>query len=449
MTGGELAKREDAAIEIHGVSFDNREEGLPGKLFLPLIAARNGHQYVAEAAAKGAAGSLWQKDQGEPPAGVPVVLVDDTMAAFQRLAREYRRQIGVRVVGITGSNGKTTTKDFVFSILSTTYKTYKTQGNLNNHQGVPYTLLSLDEDTQMAVVEMGMSGRGEIELLTSIAEPDAAIITNIGEAHLLQLGSREEIGRAKLEILSGLRSGGFFVYHGDEPLVERLLPEMPHPEEMLRYRFGRSNANDLYPTGMLTEEDGMHFTVSLPDFPPCFIPVLGEHNVVNALAAIAVGKYMGVTDEDVVVGLRFAEMTGMRIERISASSGALLLNDAYNASPLSTKASLELFRTLPGASRKLAVLADMLELGPEEEEYHREIGRLLDPGSFTLLFTYGPLAKFIAEEAAPRLGAGRVAWFADKADLIAALRAEVRDGDAVLFKGSRGMALEDAVQALL
>ncbi|GIP36388.1 UDP-N-acetylmuramoyl-tripeptide--D-alanyl-D-alanine ligase [Paenibacillus sp. J2TS4] len=435
-------------MRIQGVSTDSRSIQ-PGNLFVPIVGEKyNGHLYVEEAFSRGAAAALWQQDQGEPPAGRPVIQVDDTIAALQRLAQAYRRELPVRIVGITGSNGKTTTKDLTAAILSTTYRVHKTKGNLNNHIGMPITLLQIAEDTEMAVLEMGMSGRGEIELLSRLASPEAVIITNIGDAHLLQLGTREEIARAKTEILSGLRADGFFVYNGDEPLIERIYPEVPHPASMLRYRFGMSESNDIYPTAILQDTDGMHFHINWPESPGYYIPLLGEHNVINSLAAIAVSKYMGVQDKDIIEGLKKLEMSGMRIETVRLASGALLLNDAYNANPAAMKAAIRLLHSLKGHRRKIIVLGDMLELGPEEEEYHREVGRLLDPEEIDELFAFGPLSYYIADEAERTLGTSRVRWFNDRQRLSEELAAFIRPGDAVLFKASRGMKLEEIIQAV-
>ncbi|WP_409341245.1 UDP-N-acetylmuramoyl-tripeptide--D-alanyl-D-alanine ligase [Paenibacillus sp. MBLB4367] len=434
-------------IVVKGVCFDTRNIK-PGNLFVPLIGQRDGHDYVLEALAKGAAAALWQIGRPKPEDGLPLIEVDDTLEALQQLAHAYRNELPVRIVGITGSNGKTTTKDLTASLLGTTYKVHKTAGNLNNHIGLPMTLLEMDEQTEMAVLEMGMSGRGEIELLSRIAEPEAVIVTNIGEAHLLQLGTREEIARAKTEILSGLKPDGFFVYNGDEPLIEQVLPDMPQPASMLRYRFGASDRNDLYPVGVMQDGEGTHFQTNLPGSRSFYIPLLGLHNVVNALAAIAVAKFMGVCDDELDQGLKDVELTSMRIEPVKLKNGAFLLNDAYNASPTSMQAGLSLLTELKGYSRKFAVLGDMLELGPSEEEFHREIGRGLDPESIDGVFTYGKLARNIAEEAAVRFGGERVRPFDDKADLIRELRGLLKEGDAVIVKGSRGMRLEEVIHAL-
>ncbi|WP_058301835.1 UDP-N-acetylmuramoyl-tripeptide--D-alanyl-D-alanine ligase [Gorillibacterium timonense] len=447
----EAADPEAGSLVITSVSTDTRTLK-PGSLFVPLTGETfDGHDYIGQAVANGAAASFWQ-DGREIPAGAPPLLVaDDPLAALQRLARAYRRELGLKVVGITGSNGKTTTKDLTASALSAAFSVHKTPGNLNNHIGLPITLLQIEEGTDVAIIEMGMSGRGEIALLTSIAEPNVAIITNIGESHLLQLGSREEIARAKTEILSGLAPGGYFIYNGDEPLIEQVLPEMPQPQGMTTLRFGAGRENDLYAAEIQQESDGSRFRINASGAPEFRIPLIGRHNVINALAAYAAARYLGVSDEQVRQGFASAAITGMRIERKIAASGAVILNDAYNASPTSTKAALALLAEAvgQGPSRKIAVLGDMLELGSREAEFHAEVGHAAAEAGVDRLYVYGPLSVSLAEAAKAGLSEESVLYYTDKGKLIEALRADVRSGDVVLIKASRGMRLEDAAQALL
>ncbi|MEW9698099.1 UDP-N-acetylmuramoyl-tripeptide--D-alanyl-D-alanine ligase [Paenibacillus sp. SI8] len=436
-------------INIQGVSTDTRSIQ-PGSLFVPLIGDRfDGHAYAADAYSKGAAAALWQDDHPYPPEGMPIIRVKDTLTALQQLAKAYRKQLPVRIIGITGSNGKTTTKDLVAAVLGSTYRVHKTKGNLNNHIGLPLTLLQLEETTEFAVVEMGMSGRGEIELLSELAEPEAAIITMIGESHMLQLGSREEIARAKAEIVSGMHSGGLFVANGDEPLIDQALAERSEPAGLRRIRFGSGAGNDLYPTAIRMDADGAYFEINSSAYPELYIPLLGEHNVINALAAIAIGEAFGVSPQDICAGLRSLQMTSMRIEKLTSASGLTVLNDAYNASPASMRAAITLTEQLRGFGRKFVVLGDMLELGEHEEQFHRGIGAMLSPERVDYVFTFGRLGRFIAEEAAKSFANDRVRAFDDKDQLAAELAGLVRADDIVLVKGSRGMRLEQVVQALL
>lgn len=240
------------------------------------------------------------------------------------------------------------------ALLEMQYKVHKTEGNFNNHIGLPLTILSMAEDTEIAVLEMGMSSRGEIALLASLAAPDVAVITNIGESHLLQLGSRKEIARAKLEIVEGLKPGGLLIYNGDEPLLTEVMQESTFeaPEGMVSFRFGLNGDNDDYPTGMMSHSGGMTFTSSLHKEHAFTLPLPGQHNVVNALAALAVARHFGITEQNVENGLSNLKLTGMRIEVIRTSSGLTLLNDAYNASPTSMKAAIDVLQTMKCSGKK-------------------------------------------------------------------------------------------------
>ncbi|CAM2827956.1 UDP-N-acetylmuramoyl-tripeptide--D-alanyl-D-alanine ligase [Paenibacillus sediminis] len=449
MCSGHLVHASDANKRVEGVVTDSRKI-TEHCLFVPLTGERfDGHEFAAQSLSSGAAASLWQRDHGAPPEGA-VIEVEDTLKALQQLAKSYLSECGTQVVGITGSNGKTTTKDIVTSLLATTFKVHKTQGNFNNHIGLPLTILQLDEDTDIAVLEMGMSARHEIELLSSIANPEVAVITNIGESHLLQLGSREEIARAKMEIASGMKPGGLLVYNGDEPLLAKVLaePDTKLPEGLKRFTFGLNQHNDIYPTGMMFQSSGVIFTSNVGPEGALSLPILGQHNVVNCLAAIAVARHYGVRDEAIREGLEHIDLTGMRIEIITGKSGVTILNDAYNASPTSVKAAIDVLEKMKGYRHKVAVLGDMLELGSQEEAFHEEIGNYLTPAKVDLLFTYGPLARKYAEGAYKHLPAQNIYVFSDKAELITKLQEVIHPRDVVLVKASRGMKLEEVVYAL-
>ncbi|WP_218090638.1 UDP-N-acetylmuramoyl-tripeptide--D-alanyl-D-alanine ligase [Paenibacillus solanacearum] len=453
MAGGRLAEGAPADRIIRGVSKDTRTLG-EGSLYVPLIGESfDGHDFVDAALAQGAAAALWQIDHAAPPVGTPLVIVDDTLAALQRLAKAYRRELPVRIVGITGSNGKTTVKDMTAAVLSTAFEVHKTEGNYNNHIGLPMTLLQMSPSTELAVLEMGMSGRWEIDLLSRLAEPEVAVITNIGEAHLLQLGSRQEIARAKTEILAGLQAGGLLVYNGDEPLIPEVLPEMAEAGRMQNgeytvTRFGKGCGNDLYPLEIAADAGGTRFKVNVDAQTQYRIPALGGHNAINALAAIAVGRHFGLSSEQIAAGLEHAVMTGMRIEVMHLPSGLTLLNDAYNASPASMRAAIDLLHEMKGYRSKFAVLGDMLELGAQEAEFHRAVGAMLDPAEVEAVYLYGPLANDMAEGARSRFGADRVLHFTDKEELARALASQTAAQDLVLIKGSRGMKMEQVAAFL-
>ncbi|NLP51490.1 UDP-N-acetylmuramoyl-tripeptide--D-alanyl-D-alanine ligase [Bacillus sp. RO1] len=441
MAKGQPISSEYSAIVVEGVSKDTRED-MSGKLYIPIIGENfNGHAFVRDAIEKkGAVASFWQKDQPEPPADLNLIMVDDTIEALQHLASSYRNEIGMKVVGITGSNGKTTTKDMVTSVLETTFRVHKTAGNYNNHIGLPLTILSMKEDTEVAVLEMGMSGRGEIELLSNIAKPDAAVITNIGESHMQDLGSREGIAEAKLEIAAGLKQDGKLIINGDEPL---LTDRVGGNENVIP--FGLKSTNDYQAKDITLKGRGTHFIIEETEY---FIPVLGAHNVTNALAAIIVGELFGVSEENRKKGLEQLVITGMRNEVVETSGGWTVINDAYNASPTSMRAALDLLGSLDGYGKKIAVLGDMLELGDMEKTFHHEVGQYVKGKNVDYVFTFGALAMEIAKGAQEVMDASHIKPFMNKQELIRELLPILESGDVVMVKGSRGMKLEEVIEAI-
>ncbi|MDO3409209.1 UDP-N-acetylmuramoyl-tripeptide--D-alanyl-D-alanine ligase [Saccharibacillus sp. CPCC 101409] len=449
MCGGRLLDPACADNPIRGVSRDSRSLE-PDCLFVPLGGANvDGHAFVAGALQGGAGASFWQKGREGAPDG-PIVEVDDVLEALQTLASAYLRETGAKVVGITGSNGKTTTKDMVFSLLETRFRVHKTQGNFNNHLGLPLTLLGMPENSEIVVLEMGMSGLGEIELLAKIAPPDVAIVTNIGESHLLTLGSRENIARAKLEIAAGAKPGGLLIYNGDEPLIHAVLGELEPtlPQGLRTFTFGLDAGSDDYPTGMMQAEGGMTFTAFREGETTFTLPVLGSHNVTNALAAMAAARELGVGAEEMHAGLIAMRLTGMRIERLTGASGLTILNDAYNSSPTSARAAIDVLAGMKGYDSKTLVLGDMLELGEREIEYHREVGRYAGLAGIDAVYAYGPLSAAAAEGARETLPEHAVRTFTDKQAMIRELSGSLGPSDAVLVKASRGMKLEEVVYAL-
>ncbi|WP_223703083.1 UDP-N-acetylmuramoyl-tripeptide--D-alanyl-D-alanine ligase [Sutcliffiella deserti] len=429
-------------LMVEGVSRDTRED-MKGKLYIPIVGENfNGHQFVRQAVLeKGAVASLWQKDQPEPPSDVALVFVDDTLEALQDLASSYRMEIGMKVIGITGSNGKTTTKDMMTSLLETTFKVHKTAGNYNNHIGLPLTILSMTEDTEVAVLEMGMSGRGEIELLSHIAKPDAAIITNIGESHLQELGSRQGIAEAKLEIAAGLKTGGKLIINGDEPLLLNNLKDIAC--EVIT--FGLNTDNDYVAKEVNLKGTGTQFLIEETVYT---IPVLGAHNVTNALASIVVGELLGVNEENRKKGLEKVSITAMRNEVVEAAGGWTIINDAYNASPTSMRAAIDLLSGLTGYGKKIAVLGDMLELGDQERVFHHDVGKYIQNKGIDYVFTYGKLGKDIAKGAKEILDSSNVKSYMDKEELVKDLLGIIKKDDVLIVKGSRGMKLEQVVQGL-
>ncbi|MFF2482883.1 UDP-N-acetylmuramoyl-tripeptide--D-alanyl-D-alanine ligase [Paenibacillus sp. NPDC058071] len=450
--------KQDAAIRIAGVGTDSRRV-TAGQLFVPIVGDRfDGHDYVKQALLDGASASLWERGRAVPEelAEAPLLLVKDTLKALQQLAAAYREELYVRVIGITGSNGKTTTKDMVAAVLGTSYKVHKTEGNLNNHIGLPLTVLQLDEETDCAVLEMGMSGFGEIELLTNIAKPDIAVITNIGDAHLQQLGSREGIAKAKLEIAQGLQSRGLLLYNGDEPLLKAELARTPLPEGTELQTFGLQSDNDWAADNIEIGAVSSAFAVSRQGHADAGavyeIPVPGQHNVSNALAAIAVGRRLGISGEQIREGLAGLTLTGMRIQPVRAYNGAMILNDAYNANPTAVRAAIDLVGQLEGFRKKWIVLGDMFELGPDEAKLHHETGAYVTPEKAEAVLTCGTLSTHTSEGARVSFGDladdDSIVHFDDKEKLADWLKARLAPDDLVLVKGSRGMRMEQIVQTL-
>lgn len=432
-------------IEFTGVAIDSRRIQ-QGNLFIPFKGEHvDGHHFVDAALKSGAAAALWQKDVPHPPTDLPIIVVPDTLVALQELARSYRTELDVKVVGITGSNGKTTTKDMIASLLRTQYKVQKTEGNFNNHIGLPLTILALEKDTDIAVLEMGMSGIGEIEFLTKLACPNAVVITNIGEAHLQDLGSRERIAEAKLEIIKGLTDNGLIVFHGDEPLLQERLES--YHGNVLKQTFGRLNTNTLYPSQIEQTDDGSHFRVNGIDT-DFRLSVLGTHNILNALAAMLVAHFFDVPFEKMNDGFATLKVTNMRMELVEGNNGERIINDAYNASPTSMNAAIELVTSLSGYEQKILVLGDMLELGPEEQAFHYNVGKKIDSKNIEYVFTYGKLGEYISEGAKEVFPEERVYSYLDKDKLLADLQTYTNPRTLILVKGSRGMKLEEIVQGL-
>lgn len=434
-------------FQVCGVSTDTRTV-TDGNLFIPLKGTRfNGHEYVGEAFSRGAVAALWSRHELiPPPTDLPILIVDDTTEALQQLAAAYRLQLQVKVIGITGSNGKTSTKDILAGLLGTTYKTQKTAGNFNNHIGVPLTLLSLTEETEMAVIEMGMSGLGEIRQLAALAQPDIVIITNASEVHLGDLLTKERIVDAKLEILEGLKPGSLAVYNGDVGGLQLQLPNKL-PKDVQMITFGEQPSNMFSPIQCSLDEHGVTFTLSAmgTTSPPILLPLLGKHQMMNALAALAVAQYLGIPTERWNEGLQQVDATGMRNELIR-SGDVTIINDAYKSNPTSVRAALDTLYALKGYDRKLVVLGEMVELGEESEAMHRQIGQELDSEQIDMVFTIGRGAEQIALGALRNFPDGKVIFSSSKENLICRLKEEVQgDRCLVLVKGSRGLQLEHVV----
>jgi UDP-N-acetylmuramoyl-tripeptide--D-alanyl-D-alanine ligase len=414
------------------VQFDSRALK-PGELFVALTGERNGHTYVPGAMERGATGVL----ASEPlESGIPAIYVKDTLVAMQQIARGYRESLSTMVVGITGSVGKTTTKEMVATVLEQGFRTQKTPKNYNNHIGLPVTLLALEENCEKAVIEMGMNHAGEISLLTSLAQPDIAMITNVGTMHIEYLGSREGILGAKLEILEGLRPKGKVLFCGDNDL----LAQVAEKYGAITYGMGAHNA--VRATDLYMGEEGCHFTIEAfgKSF-PVELPVVGEHNVCNALGAAAVGLLCGMEPEQIRRGLAVFTNTDMR-QKTYSRDGLYMIEDCYNAGPESTRAALSVLGRRAG--RKIAVLGSMLELGDYGPIAHFEVGEEAAKKA-DLLFAYGPLGEEMVRGGASMTYAKH---FATHEELVSALKQELKPGDSLLVKGSRGMHMERVLSLL-
>ncbi|WP_100373295.1 UDP-N-acetylmuramoyl-tripeptide--D-alanyl-D-alanine ligase [Bacillus sp. FJAT-45037] len=409
-------------------------------LFVPLIGERfNGHDYVNVAAKNGSTASLWQEGQPIPsdlPIDFQLYIVKDTLSALQQMAKAYRIEVNPKVIGITGSNGKTTTKDILASILSVSGKTFKTQGNFNNHIGLPLTILAMPSTCQYLILEMGMSGFGEIELLTKLAEPDLAIVTNIGESHMEQLGSRSGIAKAKMEIKEGLRRNGKVFIDSDEPLLESW-----NSPEIVRVGFQQA---DLSVDQVVATSDGYQFVMDGEHFK---LSMLGKHNVKNAAYCIAVAKKLGMSSEKIKQGLSNLSLTSMRLERVSGSIGELIVNDAYNASPTSMIAAIEAVKMIPNYTKRIIVLGDMFELGSDEKSLHESVAKVIE-APITHVITIGERAKWITDALKKtQMNVTPTLFHGDTKDEAAKWLPTVVDKDTVvLFKASRGMKLEEVIK---
>lgn len=430
-------------IEITGVSINTRTLQ-KGDLFVPFRGEKvNGHLYVRHAIEAGASAALWQRDEPSPPDDLPILIVDDCQKALQEMARAYRDELSTTVIGITGSNGKTSTKDLVASVLKPYFKVQKTQGNFNNELGLPLTILSLDEDTKFAVLEMGMSGFGQIQFLSELARPDYAVITNIGEAHMQDLGSREGIARAKFEITAGLETYGKLFYDGDEPLLKPFVENFPQAVS-----FGFDDNNEMTVTDIRATENGSTFMVSGIIDATFTIPVLGDHQVKNTLSAILIALEAGLTEEDIRKSLKDAALTDMRMQMIHAKGGATFINDAYNAAPSSMKAALNFIRETTMKEDKWVVLGDMLELGNQEREYHEAIAESIN-SEINGVCLYGPRMEWLYTKLQETFE-GKLIWSKDDyKPIIELLEKSISKKSVILVKGSRGMALENIIEPFI
>lgn len=441
---GELIQGDPATAFIR-VSTDTRQIKA-GDLFVALVGERfDAHEFVGQAISGEAAGLIVSRRVTVESWPGPVILVRDTLLALQELARHNRRNFAGLVIGVTGSNGKTTTKDMIFSVLAQKCATLKTEGNYNNHIGLPLTMLQLDDSYGAAVLEMGMRGLGEIDLLAGLALPNGAVITNIGETHLERLRTVANIAKAKGEILEHIDPQGFAVLNGDDPEVRR---QANRCRGAVIY-YGTGEDYDIRAVNITVNSGKASYTAITPTGSiEVNLPVPGRHNVLNSMAAIGVGLKAGMTLNQIKRGLEETRLTSMRLEIIE-KNGLTVINDAYNANPASAKAALQILADLGRDRRKVAILGDMYELGRRTVEGHQEVGAAAAEIKVDVLITVGKLAVEIAFGATladePPVEVISLSTNAEAKKYLAKI---ITPGDVVLVKGSRGMKLEEIVEYL-
>ncbi len=429
-------------VVLRNAEFDSRLIE-PDDLFVPLKGARDGHDFIATAFAHGAAATL----SDHPVAEGPYLLVDDVLTAFQCLAQYYLEKRQVDVLAVTGSNGKTTTKDMLAQLLATTYKTYKTQGNYNNEIGLPYTVLHMPEDTEKLVLEMGQDHLGDIHLLSELAKPKTGIVTLVGEAHLEFFGSRAEIAQGKMQIADGLRKDGLLIVPADKIVNEFL------PADYKLVRFGPDA--DIFLTCLEERKDSLSFECNFLE-QRIDLPVTGKYNATNAMIAAYAALQEGVSEAAIAQAFSELELTRNRTEWKKAGNGADILSDVYNANPTAMRLILETFSTIPAnpGGRKLAVLADMKELGADSKSMHGSMITSLNPEIVTDLFLYGQDMEALYDYAKEIYPPGKVHYFIknDEKDQFEQLKQAVREkltpADQILLKGSNSMNLAKLVEDL-
>ena len=444
-TGGEILSGTEVCSPR--ISIDSRSVQ-PGDLFIAIRGERfDGHDYIHQAVQAGAASVITSR-RVDVPAGIGLVVVADTLSALGDLARTHRRGFHLPVVAVTGSTGKTSTKEMIACIGAVRHRVVKTMGNQNNEIGLPITLLNLSAGDELLVLEMGMRGLGQIADLARLARPDIGVVTNIGEAHLELLGSQAKIAEAKSELLSALAPEGTAVIPGDDPFFAFL-------SQATRARvlpFGLSEIAAVKAAKLNLGPENSCFQVNAEGWPEYEIrlSVPGRYHVLNALAAIAVAYALGYQPYEISEGLAgFSPAKGRGAARQSAA-GWTIIDDTYNANPASMEAALEVLNAGNSSGRRIAVLADMLELGPSGLQAHRRVGRFVAGTDIAMLLTFGQAAREICRGAVQSgFPATRARSYLEKNRLIEDLKAVLREGDTVLIKGSRGMHMEEVVSSLL
>lgn len=448
--GRYIGTEAEKKTEVLGVVIDSRQVE-SGYLFVAIPGEKvDGHKFIPDVFAKGAAAVL-SEQQLENPAG-PYILVESTTKALRDLAEYYRKSLDIKVVGITGSVGKTSTKEMIASVLSEKYKVLKTEGNYNNEIGLPLTIFKIRAEHEVAVLEMGISEFGEMHRLATMANPDICVITNIGLCHLENLKTRDGILKAKTESFAHLKKDGIAILNGDDDKLSTIRqvgdkePVFYGMEEKMEYR--EDAKKSVYATGV---ENlglyGMQARIHTPEGErDVRIPIPGEHNVYNALAATAVGLSLGLSLDQISSGILKAKTIGGRTNLLNTGS-MTVIDDCYNANPVSMKASIDVLATAEG--RKIAVLGDMGELGENEKKLHYEVGEYLAKKEIDVLFCAGELSEEIAKAAQKESKTCEVYYFKTRDALLEQLLPFLKKGDTVLVKASHFMEYPKIVKALI
>ncbi|WP_164984833.1 UDP-N-acetylmuramoyl-tripeptide--D-alanyl-D-alanine ligase [Ammoniphilus sp. CFH 90114] len=432
------------SLPVHSFHFDTRQVG-PGGMYIALTGGnRDGHLFLAEAKSKGAVAALISDETYmDMDSGLVYVLVEDTQLAFGKIAKFYRQRLNLPIIAVTGSNGKTTTKDMIAHILSYKKNIYKTYKNFNNHLGVPLSLLQIQPDHQMAVLEMGMNHAGEIDYLASISKPEVSVIVNVTDAHIEHLGSRENIAKAKGELLPHTSPHGFAILNGDNSYVR----DISYLNPGKNYFYSIEQESDIYATSIITTDRGTSYTVHVDGKSQQMeIPMFGTYNVANTLPAIFIAYRYGYSLEEIRDSLSTLAISPMRFELVQEVENALVINDAYNASPTSMMSSIQTFSGILPQYKKVLVLGDMYELGEGSTDYHKEVGSFIKGlrESVDYVVTVGDQARHIGESAQVP-----TRHFSNKDEVAPFLMTFMDRQHALLFKASRGMMLEEVIQDLM
>ena len=442
IVGGNLVTTSMKDVIVEGVSTDTRDIKLHN-LFIPLVGAKyDGHTFAFDAIKKGAIATLWDKNHPTPYLDAGIIVVDDTLKAYQKLANSYLKATKSKVIGITGSNGKTGTKDILASILEENFRVHKTAKNLNNEIGVPKTIMEMDLDDEAIVLEMGMERFGEISVLTNIANPDIAVITNIGDSHLLELGTKENISRAKFEILEGLKPDGIFIFNNDDDILRKVIREYSIPQRVIK--IGTREDSDVIIRPIRSDESGSSFSIGEYAYS---IPFIGKHQIYNVSVAITIAGLLGMDYASIVKGLSKVKLTGMRMELMHLPSFDIL-NDCYKSNPQSLMSCIETVYTMKGYKNKILILSDMLELGENEEKLHFNVGEKIDRDRIDYVICVGDLAKEIYNGANRNFNVKNLFYFETKGEVIEKVREIISEDTLIMVKGSRGMKLEEIIEKL-